>query len=220
MTKAISTQFDPEVRAELDYYRKHHYELEDLQDGLGIGSALKFLKDTEGVEGDILELGIFRGGTTTLMAKFLKKINSKKKIYACDAFIGLPYDDRFSSRKGGKGWLSDTSEQIAREKFEKFGVSNKIEIVKGLFEETLYQKLADKKFSFILVDCDLYDATKYSLKYAYPRLSTNGIVMFDDYYRFDNDNEPPSGETKAVDEFCAENEIDLSLNPVPHITKL
>jgi len=29
---------------------------------------------------------------------YLKQINSKRKIYGCDTFEGLPYDDKFSKK--------------------------------------------------------------------------------------------------------------------------
>ena len=91
-------QFEPSVIEELNFYIKSHYELQDLQDGRDMGNLLTFIKDNESVKGDILELGIYKGGTTIMIAHFLKKIKSAKKVFACDAFIGLPYDDKFSTR--------------------------------------------------------------------------------------------------------------------------
>ena len=170
MTKYISTQFEPEIREELSFYLKNHYELEDLQEGLGMGTWLEFVKKTEALNGDILELGIFRGGTTVMTAHFLKKLQSKRRIYACDAFIGLPNEDLSSIWENAKGMYSDTSEQIVKNKLEKYDVVDNVVLVKGLFENTLYEKLSDKKFSLVLVDCDLYDATKLSLEFVYPRM--------------------------------------------------
>jgi hypothetical protein len=218
MTKLISSQFDPIIKNELSYYLKHHYELEDLQESLGIASWLEFIKKTEDLEGDIIELGIYKGGTTTLTAHFLKKINSKRKIYACDAFIGLPYDDKFSSSDHAKGKFSDTNSELVLKKFNKFEVSDNIILIKGLFEETLFQTLSDKKFSLVLIDCDVYDATKIALEFVYPRLIKNGIIMFDDYEKA-NKNNPLWGETRAVDEFFSKKNIQVNTFPEPHIIK-
>ena len=218
MTKYVSTQFEPTIREELDFYMKHHYELEDLQEGLGMATWLEFIKKTENLEGDILELGIYRGGSTVMGARFLKKLGSKRKIYACDAFSGLPYDDKFSLVTNVKGMYSETSADLALDKFKKFGVDEHIVLVEGLFEDTLYKQLSDKKFSLVLVDCDLYDATKFSLKFVYPRLVDGGIIMFDDYDRVNRDV-PVGGETKAVNEFCEANNIKVNIFPEPYIVK-
>jgi len=216
MTKYIATQFEPEIRKELSFYMKNHYELEDLQEGLGMGTWLEFVKKTEGLEGDILELGIYRGGTTTMTAHYLKTLNSKRKIFACDAFMGLPYEDKHSIWENAKGMYSETSESIVQKKLEKFDVADKVNLVKGLFEDTLYQQLSDKKFSLVLVDCDLYDATKLSMEFVYPRMVKGGIIMFDDYDRVNRD-EATCGETTAADEFCKEKNLQIDLFPEPHI---
>ena len=67
-------QFEPSVIEELNFYIKNHYELQDLQDGRDMGHLLTFIKDNESVKGNILELGIYKGGTTIMIAHFLKKI--------------------------------------------------------------------------------------------------------------------------------------------------
>lgn len=218
MTKAISKQFDSVIQEELKYYMKNHYELEDLQDGLDMGNLLTFVKNTENLNGDILELGTYKGGTTVMMANFLKKIKSQRKIFSCDAFIGLPFEDRFSEQKNVKGMFGDANFDKVLQKFQTFNVDDKIDLIKGLFEETLDKKLSKQKFSFVLLDCDIYDSAKYCLEFVYPRLEKGGIIMFDDYDRFDKDN-PSWGETTAVNEFCATRKIEVNLHPVPHIKK-
>jgi len=218
MTKYVSIAFEPIIREELSYYLKHHYELEDLQEGRGMGTWLEFIKKTENLDGDILELGIYRGGLTVMTARFLQKLHSKRRIYACEGFVGLPYEDRFSIWENAKGFYADTSPDLVLKKFQKFGVSDKITLVEGLFEKTLYEKLTDKKFSLVLVDCDLYDATKFAMKFVYPRLVKGGTVVFDEYDVVDVD-QPACGETTAVNEFCSSENLTVNLFPVPHIIK-
>jgi len=218
LTKVISRQFEPLIREELSYYVKHHYELEDLQDGLDMGNLLLFLKETENLEGDVLELGTYKCGTTIMMARFLKKIGSKRRIFGCDAFMGLPYEDKHSSQKNTTGMLSDVTLEEVEKKVTKFGMNDKITIIKGLFEETLSKVLSGKKFSMVLLDCDLYDSAKFSLEFVYPRIVKGGLIIFDDYDRVDAKN-PGWGETKAVDEFCSSKKITVNLQPIPHIRK-
>jgi len=218
LTDNIKDKFSPFIQEELEFYKINHHELEDVQDGEGIGNMLDFIKNTENLEGDILELGVYKGGSTIMIARFLKKLGSKKKIYACDSFAGLPYDDKFSYTKNAKGMFSDSSANIVKKKFKKFNVDEGIVMIEGLFEDTLYKKLADEKFSFVFVDCDLYDATKFSLDFVFPRLAKGGIVLFDEYDRFLKDSYE-WGETRAVDEFCEANNIKVNLDPLPHLKK-
>lgn len=219
ITKAVSTEFEPIIQQELSFHVKHHDELEDQQNGIDMGNLLKFAKETENLSGDILELGTYKGGTTVMLARFLKKIQSKRKIFSCDAFVGLPSDDKFSYTKDAKGTFSDTNSDLVLKKFQKFNVEDKITLIEGLFENTLYQKLSKQKFSLVFVDCDLYDSTKVSLEFVFPRLMKGGIIMFDDYDRVFRDDNPRWGETKAADEFCASQKIKINLVPVPHIKK-
>ena len=114
--------------------------------------------------------------------------------------------------------FSDTGAKLVLEKFKKFNVDDKIQLIEGLFEETLNQKLTDKKFSIVFIDCDIYDATKYCLEFAYPRLSKGGLIIFDDY-ETDKTKVPEWGETKAADDFCSENGKKIVLTPMPHIIK-
>ena len=88
------------------------YELENWElDVLGIHnwrsslSAFKHYfeyikKNHKKIKGDILEFGVFNGSSLLATAILLKKLNSKKKIYAYDSFEGLikfQKEDRFKN---------------------------------------------------------------------------------------------------------------------------
>lgn len=142
----------------------------------------------------------------------LDLIKSKKKIYTCDTFSGIPYEDKHSTAKNAKGNFDDTSLEFVKSQYKEFGVADRIVIIPGLFEETLYKELNFNKFSFVLLDCDVYDATKFCLPFIDERLS--GIVCFDDYEQ-DQSRKPRWGMTHAVNEFYDK----INLKPVPHIIK-
>ena len=215
----ILTVADLQIINELYFYKKNCSKLEDLQRDRDLDYFLKFLKKTEHVEGDVLELGVYKGGATTLFAHFLKKINSKKKVYACDGFIGQPYDDKFSTHDDAKkGSYSDTSYEYVIKKFQEFEVDDKIVVINGLFEKVVPQKLSNKTFSFVLFDFDLYQSTMQALHFVYPRVQKNGIMVFQNYEQIDKSN-PKWGETKAVDEFFADKGIEINEKPTPHFIK-
>jgi O-methyltransferase len=70
--------------------------------------------------------------------------------------------------------------------------------VKGFFRDTLARH-AERRFSFVHLDCDIYESYKECLEFFYSRTSRGGIVLFDEY----KDPRWP-GCTKAIDEFLAD----------------
>ena len=207
-----SAMFKPEVRRELLFYHNHWLEIEHTEDLAGlffIGGLLECVLETQTIEGDIIELGTYKGGMSIMIARLLKNIGSKKRIYTCDTFEGHPYDDKFGKER--KGRFSDVNFSYVEEKFCKFRVADKIRIVKGMFEDVLHRKLGDKRFSFAFVDCDLYQSTKYSLNFLIPRMADGGIIALHDY------SNPQRGLSKAVHEQCHESHFKVNLYPIPHI---
>ena len=49
-----------------------------------------------------------------------------------------------------------------------------------MFPET-GDAITDKKFSFVYLDVDLYQSTKDSLEFFYPRMNTGGVILSHDY---------------------------------------
>ena len=75
----------------------------------------------------------------------------------------------------------------------------------GYFSHTL-NTLPDSYFSFVHLDCDIYDSYKQTLEYFYYRMSPGGIILLDEY------NDPPwPGCNIAVDEFLVGKPEKLSL---------
>ena len=72
-------------------------------------------------------------------------------------------------------------------------------LIPGYCVETL-EKLPEKKYSFVYLDCDIYDSSyRQTLRYFYGRMSPGGIILFDEY-----DDPPWPGCNLAVDEFLAD----------------
>lgn len=63
----------------------------------------KYIIDNEKkIEGDILDLGVYRGRSILTIALILKKLNSKKKVYGFDTFSGFPELSRLDQRTNFK----------------------------------------------------------------------------------------------------------------------
>tara|TARA_B100000953_G_C17970732_1_gene406036 strand:+ start:133 stop:1005 length:873 start_codon:yes stop_codon:yes gene_type:complete len=221
---AHTSDFEPIIKKELLFFVKNQKELDARVSAKKLGIILSLIRKTEEINGDIIELGVASGGTTVMMAHFLKQINSKRKIYAYDTFEGYPYEDKFSVNADdeSKKLKGDDSFSLdfVRNKIKKFNMHDKITLVKGPFEDTLHLEATPKQFSFIFSDSGLYDSTKFSLDFVWVRLSKNGIILFDQYGGGTSDQlKGGVGETKAVDEFCAKEKLNLQLNPEPMLIK-
>ena len=219
VTKLISTQFSSVIRKQMSFYLKNNSELQAVQEPLGIAIWLNFINKTKKLEGEILELGVYKGGMTILSANLLQSLYSKKTIFACDSFSGIPYEDKFSNVAHSVGQFGDTSKEYVEKKIKKFKHSKHVTLIPGLFEDTLYQKLSKQTFSLVLLDCDVYDATKFALEFVFPRMTKNGIIMLDDYERSYTEK-PLWGATKAIDEFIQKNNLKINFYPDTHIVKI
>lgn len=154
-------------------------------------SLYQLAKSCLNIEGDVAELGVYKGGSAKLLSKVFKTSNSSKKLHLLDTFEGFIETSKVNDlhRKGDfkntsvdkvKSYLSDCENFI---------------IYKGLFSETL-PKINSTLFSFVHIDADLYSSIKECCDFFYPRMSKGGIIVFDDYGFVSC-----PGAKKAVDEF-------------------
>lgn len=127
------------------------------------------------VEGEILEVGVWRGGTGCLIAKAAPE----KKVYLCDTFQGVVKASHLDSGyKGGEH--ADTSADIVQQLAASLHLNN-IEIVTGIFPEDSSHLITSKKIAFCHIDVDTYSSAKDTFEWVWPKLSRGGIVVFDDY---------------------------------------
>lgn len=149
----------------------------------GIKELLKGMDEVYDIDGNIVECGSARCGTTVIMANHLLLQKSDKKIYACDTFAGFDMIEFEEEKKIGlttatNSAFTNSSYEYVKKKIEKLGLTN-IHLTKGLFEDTL-PKIHDV-FSLALIDCDLKKSIIYSAEQIWPNLSSGGIMLFDDY---------------------------------------
>jgi len=140
------------------------------------------------VPGDLIETGVWRGGTTILMRGVLRSRGvSDRRVYVADSFEGLPPPDveRYPADEGldfhEHPVLAVSLEEV-RANFERYDLlDDQVVFVKGWFRDTL-PGLADRTFSVIRLDGDLYESTMDALVNLYPRLSPGGWLIVDDFH--------------------------------------
>lgn len=201
------------VRSALIFWHTNHLELRTAHVTLDfLGGLLKCILMTAKIDGNVIELGTYKGGSTVPMAYLLEAVHSDKRIFACDTFRGHPYNDKFSTHPmGKKGVFSDTSVQYVRREFRRLGVISRITIVEGLFESVLEKQLGNERFSLAFVDCDLYKSALSALEFLSSRMAHKGRIVLHDY------GDTSWGITKAVNEWCKREGMTISFDLVPYI---
>lgn len=140
----------------------------------------------DNIPGDLIETGVWRGGSTIFMAGLIKIYEQKRKIFVADSFEGLPYPniERFPDEEGDPHWMCDYMKISIDEVSNNFKaydlLDENIIFVKGWFENTL-PTLKNEIFSLIRLDGDMYGSTWDALENLYPRLSAGGYLIVDDW---------------------------------------
>jgi O-methyltransferase len=129
--------------------------------------------------GAFLEVGVWRGGTGSLLAKRLALAGSEELVYLCDTFAGVVKaggQDGFY--KGGEH--ADTSKELVEGLLRSLQITN-ARLIKGIFPEESGPILADCRLRLIHIDVDTYQSAKDIMEWVWTRLVPGGIVVFDDY---------------------------------------
>ncbi|MBU8871437.1 MAG: TylF/MycF family methyltransferase [Gemmatimonadales bacterium] len=131
------------------------------------------------LDGDILEVGTWRGGTGGLLGRRAKELGLDATVYLCDTFEGVVKTGSSDKSYDG-GEHSDTSAPTVEELIAKLNVSN-IRILTGVFPEDTAHMIENRKFRFCHIDVDVYQSGKDVLEWVWDRLPIGGLVVFDDF---------------------------------------
>lgn len=160
----------------------------------------------EGIAGDFMETGVWRGGATILMRAILKEeAIEDRKVWLADSFEGLPKPNakEYSWDRGNKLHelnLLNVSLDEVKENFKKYDLlDDQVCFLKGWFKDTL-PTAPVKKLALLRLDGDLYESTILALEHLYPKLSKGGYLIVDDYNAFEYCQ-------RAVDDYRAHHAI-------------
>ena len=145
---------------------------------------------TDKIDGDFIETGVWRGGATILMRAILKELEiTDRAVWLADSFEGLPKpnSDDYPADKGNELYklriLSCSLEEV-KNNFKVYGLlDDQVKFLPGWFKNTL-PSAPIKQISLLRLDGDLYQSTFIALKYLYPKLSSGGFIIVDDYNAF------------------------------------
>ncbi len=140
----------------------------------------------EGVPGDLVETGVWRGGTAIYLRVILEALGDRgRRVWACDSFEGLPVAShaldvpmRFHEYPQLAVGLDDVKAAFARYDL----LDERVRFVPGWFRDTLPGAAAEiGAIAVLRLDGDLYESTMDSLTNLEPLVSPGGFVIVDDH---------------------------------------
>ena len=153
----------------------------------------QMLEQALNVDGDVMEAGVFRGGTARLL-KTITQPHVDRTLFLFDSFEGMASVSAIADRHR-EGDFSDTSLEGVQ---AVVGTGGRVDYRKGWVPAT-FAGLEARRFCFAHIDLDLYQGILDCLAFVYPRMPAGGVIVLDDYGF-------PScpGARQAVDTFFAD----------------
>lgn len=194
------------------YYRFQNLTMTSPERMYGLYKAVRYVLTRE-IPGDLVEAGVWKGGSAMICAALLKSLKDRtKKLYLYDTYSGMPepsdkdinYLGEHASKFNSNLWCFASLEEVKRNVFSTGISKEKIIFVRGKVEETIPQVMPEK-ISLLRLDTDYFESTYHELCNLYPRLSKYGVLIVDDYGYW-------KGSKEAVDKYFRENKINMFLN--------
>lgn len=170
----------------------------------------KIIEDN--IEGDFIETGVWRGGACIFMRAILAAYGIEdRKVYLADSFQGLPKPDEktWPKDKEDQHFVYDflaVSKKIVEENFRKYNLlDDQVIFIEGFFKDTLPNASVDK-LSILRLDGDMYESTMVALECLYPKLSTGGFCIIDDFSL--------EGTRSAVEDYCKKHQLNEDIKKI------
>jgi hypothetical protein len=169
----------------------------------------------DGIPGDLVETGVWRGGTAIYLRGILAALEDPaRRVWACDSFEGLPVADAekypidVPLRLHEHTALAVSLDQV-QANFARYGLlDERVRFVKGWFRDTLEGAATEiGRIAVLRLDGDLYESTIDALTHLEPLLASGGFVIVDDYNGIDACRE-------AVTDYRAEHGITAPISEV------
>jgi O-methyltransferase len=167
----------------------------------------------EGVKGDFVECGVWRGGSSIFArAAFDAHGGSDRLVWLADSFQGMPArtsQDEADPELIGTTYLEQSLEQV-KGNFARFGLlDDRVKFVKGWFSESL-PTAPIGEIAILRLDGDYYSSTMDALSALYSKVTAGGYIIVDDYNAF-------ASCKAAITDFCKTQGIKPDLHEIDEI---
>ena len=196
------------------YERCSEYTMTSAERMYGLWSAVRYIAG-RALEGDYVECGVWRGGSSMLAAlEFKRQAAEDRRFFLYDTFEGMaeptPEDGAVARsewsrhrRESHNDWCYSPLDEVRANMLSTGLPEDRLELVKGKVEDTI-PGTAPAQIALLRLDTDWYASTRHELEHLFPRLRPGGVLIVDDYGHW-------QGARQAVDEYFAEHGISTLL---------
>jgi hypothetical protein len=196
----------------LDLYRRcRAYTMTSLERMYALYGATAYLA-RNGIPGDVVECGVWRGGSSMLAAMTLARLGAADRcLYLYDTFAGmteptsLDTDHRGRSARdlwrraptdGARRWFHAPVDEVRRNMALTGYPAERIVYVVGKVEETIPATVPER-IALLRLDTDWFESTYHEMVHLLPRLAAGGVLVLDDYGHW-------QGARRAIDRYFEE----------------
>lgn len=189
-----------------------------------IGYVLK-----QGIPGDFCECGVWKGGSSMMIALTLKKYNvTDRKIYLYDTFEGMsePTEedksltgdsaqkmlDSEDKHAHGSVWCYSGIDEVKKNLLSTGYPEQNLFFIKGKVEDTLPVEVPGN-LALLRLDTDWYESTKIEMEVLYPLLQESGVLIIDDFGHWE-------GAKKAVLEYFEKQRQAIMLHRIDYTGRI
>ena len=152
---------------------------------------LALAEQVRGVQGCIVECGVWRGGMIAGIASIL---GNGRSYFLFDSFEGLPPAKDIDGAAALE-WQKDIKSLTyydncaapleMAEQAMKIAKADSFQLIQGWFENTLPDFEFSEEIALLRLDADWYESTTICLENLFNKVCTNGLILLDDYYIWD-----------------------------------
>lgn len=172
---------------------------------------------SDGVPGDFVETGVWRGGACIYMRAVLKALDIvDRKIWVADSFAGLPAPDLNRYPTQDIDDIHHTFKDLAvsletvQENFRKYDLlDGQVNFLKGWFKDTL-PSAPIASIAILRLDGDMYASTMDALQALGHKVNPGGFIIVDDFGAVE-------GCRRAIADYRAEKGIDAPIYDIDGI---
>lgn len=204
------------------YVRTRPYTMTGVSNMYALYAAVRYVVRS-GVPGDIVECGVWKGGSSMMAALTLLAMGeTTRRLWLYDTYAGMaePSDKDVQAFDGLRAhtrwrgaqqgdvnlWNYSPLEEVRTNLYATNYPEEKILFVQGRVEDTI-PSTAPGSIAVLRLDTDLYESTYHELHHLFPLLSECGVLIIDDYGWW-------TGSREATDRYFAENNIPILLNRI------
>ncbi len=164
--------------------------------------------EDEHIPGDVVECGVYKGGTAALLARTATRSRLPRTLWLFDVFRGMPPATAADGPEAPSwvGNLTSSPRRVERLLRRAGADLSRVRIVPGLFQHT-FPSVRIPQIALLNIDADWYESVKLCLDTFYDSVVPRGFISIDDYGAW-------PGCRLAVDEFFRLRALSFPLHPV------